>query len=96
MWFLLRNSIAQKVSVLGKKYMYCQTVRSYVRCLATDKRRKGHDNPGRDRKTSVRETDREQGRGKVREDRQNDSAAAMKDLLNKMDAGSTAPTQVNH
>ena len=68
---------------------------SSLRCFATDRRSKGHDKPGRDRKNSVREKTRETGRKSAnRTDVEESNIAGMKDILDKMDEGVNVPLTV--
>ena len=74
-----------------------QPARQAVRCFATDRRTKSRKSPVRERKNSVREKDREDSRrspGSFNEGEEKSNVAGMKDLLDKIDAGTEIPLKV--
>ena len=88
---LRSRALLGKVLVPEVKCVFAQS----IRCLATDKRKKGHDKPGRDRKNSVREKTREGDRKSSSHAEGTESnIAGMKDILERMDEGVNIPLKV--
>ena len=91
-------SVLRSRALLGKiaapetsKCVFAQA----IRCLATDKRTKGHDKQGRERKNSVREKTREGDRKSSSHAVGTESnIAGMKDILERMDEGQNIPLKV--
>lgn len=90
---LLRSCTPQG-AIISVNWKKCLT-QNTIRCFANDRRSKGHDQPGRDRKNSVREKTRETGRkSATRTDVEESNIAGMKDILDKMDEGVNIPLKV--
>ena len=88
---LRSRALIGKISAPEAKCVFAQA----IRCLATDKRTKGHDKQGRERKNSVREKTREGDRKSSSHAVGTESnIAGMKDILERMDEGQNIPLKV--
>lgn len=90
---LLRSCVAQGAYISRKPKT--SSPLQCIRCFAIDRRSKGHDKPGRERKNSVREKTRETGRkSATRAEEGESNITGMKNILEKMDEGVGIPLKV--
>ena len=86
---------AQRISSL-RQADKCLCVLSNVRFFAIDRRRKGHDSPGRSRKNSEKERERGNSRLSPSDTGEEESnITEMKDMLDKIDQGMEIPLKVS-
>ena len=72
-----------------------QQLQSSIRCFAIDRRRDGHDKPGRNRPNSIRERIRgNSSSSPSRREQEESSITGMKNILEKIDEGLDVPLKV--
>ena len=72
-----------------------QQLQSSIRCFAIDRRRDGHDKPGRSRKNSIRERIRgNSSSSPSRREQEESNITGMKNILEKIDEGLDVPLKV--
>jgi hypothetical protein len=86
---------AQRIASL-RQIDSCLFALSNVRFFAIDRRRKGHDSPGRSRKNSLKERDRGNSRlGPSSTGGEESNITGMKEMIDRIDQGMEIPLKVS-
>jgi hypothetical protein len=86
---------AQRIASL-RQIDSCLSALSNIRFFAIDRRRKGHDSPGRSRKNSIKERDRGNSRlGPSSTGEEESNITGMKEMIDRIDQGMEIPLKVS-